>query len=141
VEEEQIDGEQRSKQAGLEHEDKEAELTRAFLNIPASGIKDRKRDQNGGEEDEKEANSVHAEMIRNPEVRDPFILLDELVARLMRIELRKEIETERKWNQRKDKCRIPNRPLLVLHQDDQRPEQREKDQSSQQSAAHQCVTR
>src|SRR5271163_2483841 len=80
VEEEKIDRQQGSEQSGLQHEHQETELARAHLDIAAPRIEQRERDQDSGEDYYEEIDTVDPDVIRDSELRNPFIVFDELVA-------------------------------------------------------------
>src|SRR6202167_2778206 len=141
VEQEQIDRKQRAEQPGLEHQHEEAELARPLFDIAAAGIKNRQGNQDSSQKNQKQTNAVNTNMVRNVERGNPVVLLDELVIRLLRIELIQYIEAQRERKQREDERRVPDRTLFALHENEERADQRQENQSREPPAVHPPVNR
>ena len=141
VEQEQIDRKQRAEQPGLEHQHEEAELARALFDIAAARVKDRQGNQDSSQKNQKQANAVNTNMVRNAESGYPVVLFGELVIRELRIELVQYIEAKRERKQREDERRVPDRTLFALHENEERADQRQENQSREQPAVHRPVTR
>src|SRR5204863_867168 len=99
IEEGEIQGDQGPDHAGLEHEKRDRERTRALLDVVQREEQRDRREQNG-QEDEEQRDPVHTEGIRDAESRDPGRRLRELKGPRMKVEPRPERQREGELDER-----------------------------------------
>ena len=91
IEQEQVDREQGTQKPSLEQQYEETELARARLDISAARVQQRQRDEQRSQYHEEKTDAVHPNVVRDSELRNPRILLDELVAGFARIKRAEQI--------------------------------------------------
>jgi hypothetical protein len=110
VEEKEVEGDEDPDHRALEEQEEGRELPHPRLNgLPRR--EERNRRQEPGEDDQQEADAVHAHQVLDAEGRDPGVALHELVARLGRREAVPEQERLRKDHDRHEEREAPDEPV------------------------------
>src|SRR4029079_13323449 len=100
---------------------------------------DRHREQERGQQDEPQADPVHADDPLQPDARHPRRLFDQLEAGVAVIEPPEHRDRQSEGHQRDEQRQPPSgrvAPLPAAHHDREHTEQREEDQDAQQVPAH-----